>query len=53
VRRLHLAVETESALTRGMVVMDLLGLTGAEPNATVVTRADQARFVDMLRSALC
>jgi inosine-uridine nucleoside N-ribohydrolase len=52
VRRLHLAVETRSGLTRGMVVMDLLGLTHAEPNASVVTRADRARFIEMLRTAL-
>ncbi len=52
VRRLHLAVETESELTRGMVVMDLLGLTGRPPNALVVTRADHARFLAMLRAAL-
>jgi len=52
VRRLHLSVETQSALTRGMVVMDLLGLTDAEPNATVVTCADSTKFIDMLRAAL-
>ena len=52
VRRLHLSVETESALTRGMVVMDLLGLTDTEPNATVVTCADSAKFVETLRAAL-
>ncbi len=51
-RRLHLAVETESPLTRGMVVMDLLGLTDAEPNATVVTEADTAQFRAMLRAAI-
>lgn len=51
-RRLHLAVETESELTRGMVVMDVLGFTGNEPNATVVTAADEAAFVRMLRAAL-
>ena len=52
VRRLHLAVETGSELTRGMVVMDLLGLTGTAPNASVVTQADGHRFVEMLRAAL-
>ena len=52
-RRLHLAVETASDLTRGMVVMDVLGLTGNAPNATVVTNADHERFVHMLRAALC
>lgn len=52
IRRLSLRVETESELTRGMVVMDLLGLTGAEPNALVVTAADRERFIAMLRTAL-
>ncbi|MDJ0771383.1 MAG: nucleoside hydrolase [Ilumatobacter sp.] len=51
-RRLNLRVETESELTRGMVVMDLLGFTGQEPNALVVTAADRAKFLTMLRSAL-
>jgi purine nucleosidase len=51
-RRLYLTVETESELTRGMVVMDLLGLTHHEPNALVVTAADQPRFLQMLRAAL-
>jgi purine nucleosidase len=51
-RRLHLAVETESELTRGMVVMDLLEFTGQPPNALVVTAADRDRFVDMLRTAI-
>ena len=50
--RLHLRVETGSELTRGMVVMDVLGLTDAEPNALVVTAADRDRFVTMLRAAL-
>lgn len=49
---LNLTVELASGLTRGMVVMDLLGLTGAEPNALVVTTADRDRFIDMLRRAL-
>ncbi len=51
-RDLHLRVETDSPLTRGMVVMDLLGLTGHEPNARVVTAADRSRFLAMLRAAL-
>jgi purine nucleosidase len=51
-RRWHLAVETGSPLTRGMVVMDVLGLTGAVPNATVVTVADAALFRALLRAAL-
>ncbi len=51
-RRLHLAVETQSELTRGMVVMDLLGLTNDAPNASVVTVADRELFMQMLRAAV-
>ncbi len=51
-RRLHCEVETASAVTRGMVVMDLLGLTGREPNALVVIAADRERFLAMLRDAV-
>ncbi len=51
-RPLALAVELDSALTRGMVVMDLLGFTDQTPNALVVTRADHDRFIEMLRAAL-
>jgi purine nucleosidase len=51
-RHLHCAVETTSALTRGMVVMDLLGFGGQEPNARVVTAADRDRFMAMLREAM-
>jgi inosine-uridine nucleoside N-ribohydrolase len=51
-RNLHCAVECDSPLTRGMVVMDVLGLSGRQPNALVVTEADQSRFLDMLRDAL-
>lgn len=51
-RDLFCAVETESDLTRGMVVIDTLGLTGNESNATVVTDADAGRFITMLRTAL-
>ena len=51
-RRLYLAVETESELTRGMVVMDLLEFMDRPPNALVVTAADRDRFLDMLRAAI-
>lgn len=51
-RRLHLAVETDSELTRGMVVMDVLGLTHHEPNALVITAADSDRFLAILRATL-
>jgi purine nucleosidase len=51
-RHLHCEVETESLLTRGMVVMDLLGFTGKEPNALVVTAADRGLFLEMLFEAV-
>jgi purine nucleosidase len=51
-RRLHCEIETAGSVTRGMVVMDLLGLTGREPNALVVTAADRNRFLAMLRAAV-
>lgn len=51
-RHLHCAVETRDGLTRGMVVMDLLGFTGNEPNALVVTAADRERFLTMLHAAV-
>jgi len=51
-RRLACWCETSSELTRGMVVMDLLGFTGQPPNALVVTAADRDRFVQLLHRAL-
>jgi purine nucleosidase len=51
-RRLFLQAETESELTRGMVVMDVLGLTHRAANALVVTAADRDRFLEILRAAL-
>jgi inosine-uridine nucleoside N-ribohydrolase len=51
-RAVHCTVECDSPLTRGMVVMDLLGLSGRQPNALVVTAADRERFLAMLEAAL-
>jgi purine nucleosidase len=51
-RRVHCAVECDSELTRGMVVMNLLGLSDRQPNALVVTEADGTRFLEMLREAV-
>jgi len=48
----YLAAETSSALTRGMVVMDTLGVMHQEPNAIVVTRASHEKFMSMLMDAL-
>lgn len=49
---LNCVVETESPITRGMVVMDRLGFTGRAPNATVVLDADRERFLEMLFAAV-
>jgi purine nucleosidase len=51
-RRLFVEVECDSPITRGMVVMDLLGFMHREPNALVVTAADERRFKQMLRAAV-
>ena len=48
----YLSVETGSALTRGMVVMDTLGVMHQEPNAIVVTRASHEKFMSILMDAL-
>ena len=51
-RHLNLRVETDSPLTRGMVLMDVLGFTDLPPNAHVVTEADRDLFLTMLRAAI-
>ena len=48
----YLASETSSELTRGMVVMDTLGVMHQEPNAFVVTRASHEKFMSMLVDTL-
>ena len=48
----YLASETSSELTRGMVVMDTLGVMHQKPNAYVVTRASHEKFMSMLVDAL-
>jgi len=48
----YLASETNSELTRGMVVMDTLGVMHQKPNAFVVTRASHEKFMSMLVDAL-
>ena len=47
-----LAVETQSHLTRGMVVMDTLGVMHEAANARVVTKASHEVFMTMLMEAL-
>jgi purine nucleosidase len=50
-RRAFVTVETDGTHTRGMTVVDALGLTGKEPNTLVVDAADHERFVAMLHAA--
>ncbi len=52
VKHLHCAVETESALTRGMVVIDLLEFHPGQANADVVLEADRERFLTLLRESV-
>lgn len=49
--RAYVAIETTGALTRGMTVVDKLGLLGHPPNARVVTRADRPKFLALLHRA--
>jgi len=51
-KRLHVAVETRSELTRGATVVDHLGITGQEPNAEVVLEASRERFLRVLYDAV-
>jgi len=51
-RRLHCTVECTSPLTRGMVVMDILGFSGQPPNTVVVTAADRDLFMAMLHASV-
>jgi purine nucleosidase len=51
-RRMFLEVECESQVTRGMVVMDLLGFSRREANALVVMHADHGRFIEHLEATM-
>ena len=51
-RHLNLVIECTEGPTRGMVVMDLLGLTGRDPNAVVVVHADPSAFIRQLEAAI-
>ncbi len=45
-------VETSGAITRGWSLIDTLGRTGREPNATVVTDYDTEAFFELMLSLL-
>lgn len=48
----HVAIECEGTLTRGMTVVDQLGVTSNEPNATVCWEIDVDRWKALLFSSL-
>jgi purine nucleosidase len=50
--RHHVEIEHTSELTRGMSVVDQLGVRDLEANATVVWEIDVRRFKEMLRQSL-
>lgn len=47
-RRVNVQIETRSELTMGMTVIDWWGVTGLEPNATVMRDVDAEGFFDLL-----
>jgi purine nucleosidase len=47
-RRCNVRIETGSELTMGMTVVDWWGVTGLEPNCTVIRRLDSEAFFDLL-----
>jgi purine nucleosidase len=47
-RRCNVRIETRSELTMGMTVVDWWGVTGLEPNCTVIRRLDAEAFFDLL-----
>jgi purine nucleosidase len=51
-RRSHVAIETNSDLTRGATVVDHLHVTEGEPNVDVVIEASRQRFLEVLYAAL-
>ena len=51
-KRLFVAVETGGDWCRGQTVVDHLGVTGREPNVTVVVEADRERFLALLHEAV-
>ena len=51
-KRVNIEVETESELTLGETVVDFWGVTGREPNATWIHRADADGFFELLTERL-
>ncbi len=51
-RKLHVEIETASALTRGQTVVDHLAITGGDDNVDVVLEASRERFLEILYAAV-
>ena len=51
-RDCHVSIETTSALTIGMTVVDWWGTTGGPPNCRVLDRIDADRFFSLIRERL-
>jgi purine nucleosidase len=51
-KRLFVAIETGGVWCRGQTVVDLLGVTGRNPNVDVVVEASRTRFLEMLHEAV-
>ncbi|MCQ6561375.1 nucleoside hydrolase [Paenibacillus mendelii] len=51
-RKLHVDIETQGEYTYGMTVVDMLGVTGKEPNVNVALELDTEKFWDMMISTL-
>jgi len=47
-REVNIEIETESALTMGMTVVDWWGVTGRQPNATYMREVDDDAFFELL-----
>ncbi len=47
-RKVHVAIECASPLTRGMTVVDWWSVTGATPNATVLREIDAERYFELV-----
>ena len=52
VERQYVDVENCECLTRGMTVIDYLGVLGKEPNVNVVYEIDKEKFMNMLYNLL-
>jgi purine nucleosidase len=45
----YVKVETHGSMSRGMTVVDWLGLSGGKPNVKIVKRVDSDRFIELYK----